>query len=146
MNFLSSSKISFPRNRFSKTNFNNKQCSVMTKTIPRNDSTKQLSEIVDEIYHVKDLLNSLPRNRLREVCFQHDELLGNLSFVKNETGIFLPLLGIMRTQCRTIVLESNSTIVSTRNTLRTKSSNIAIFLVFWTINFYHNKIIFEILT
>ena len=40
----------------------------MTKTILRNDSTKQLNEIVDEIYHVKDPLNSLPRNRLREVC------------------------------------------------------------------------------
>ena len=33
----------------------------MTRTIPRNDSTKQLNEIVDEIYHVKDPLNSLPR-------------------------------------------------------------------------------------
>ena len=41
----------------------------MTKTNPRNDSTKQLIEIVDEIYHVKDPLNSLPRDRLREVCF-----------------------------------------------------------------------------
>ena len=29
----------------------------MTKTIPRNDSTKQLNEIVDEIYHVKDPLD-----------------------------------------------------------------------------------------
>ena len=89
----------------------------MTKTIPRNDSTKQLNEIVDEIYNVKNPLNSLPRNRLREGVLQHDELLGNHSNVKNETGIFLPLLGIMRTQCRTIALEVNSPIESTRNTL-----------------------------
>ena len=126
MNFLSSSKISFPRNRFSRTNFNNKQCSVMTKTIPRNDSTKQLNEIVDEIYHVKDPLNSPSRDRLFEVL-QQLELLGNHSFVKNETGIFLPLLGIMRTQCRTIVLELNSPIESTRNTLWLKPLNIVIF-------------------
>ena len=43
---------------------------MMTKTIPRNDSTKQLNEIVDEIYHVKDPLNSPSRDRLREVL-QH---------------------------------------------------------------------------
>ena len=51
----------------------------MTKTIPRNDSSKQLNEI----YHVKDPLNSPPRNRLRDML-QHFELLGNHSFVKNE--------------------------------------------------------------
>ena len=88
----------------------------MTRTIPRNDSTKQLNEIVDEIYHVENPLNSPSRDRLFEVL-QHLELLGNHSFVKNETEIFLPLLGIMRTQCRTIALELNSPIESTRNTL-----------------------------
>ena len=36
---------------------------MMTKTIPRNDSTKQLNEIVDEIYHVKDPLSSPSRDR-----------------------------------------------------------------------------------
>ena len=56
---------------------------MMTKTIPRNDSTKQLNEIVDEIYHVKGPLNSPPRNRLRDML-QHFELLGNHRFVKNE--------------------------------------------------------------
>ena len=34
---------------------------MMTKTIPRNDSIKQLNEIIDEIYHVKDPMNSLPQ-------------------------------------------------------------------------------------
>ena len=129
MNFFSSSKISFPRNRFSRTNFNDKQCSVMTRTIPRNDSTKQLNEIVDEIYHVKRTIEfSVPEQSARGML-QHGKLLGNHSFVKNETGIFLPLLGIMRTQCRTIALELNSPIESTRNTLRPKPSNVAIFLV-----------------
>ena len=49
---------------------------------------------------------------------QHGELLGNHSIVKNETGIFLPLLGFVRTQRRTIALELNSPIESTKNTLR----------------------------
>ena len=65
----------------------------MTRTIPRNDSTKQLNEIVDEIYHVKDPLNSPSRDRLREVL-QHLKLLGNHNFVKNETGIFFHYWGL----------------------------------------------------
>ena len=68
----------------------------MTRTIPRNDSTKQLNEIVDEIYHVREPLNSPSRDRLIKVL-QHLELLGNHSFVKNETGIFLPLWGYANT-------------------------------------------------
>ena len=55
----------------------------MTKPNPKNDSTKQLNEIVDEIYHAKDPLNSPPRDRLRDML-QHFELLGNHSSVKNE--------------------------------------------------------------
>ena len=65
----------------------------MTRTIPRNDSTKQLNEIVDEIYHVRDPLNSPSRNRLRDML-QHGKLLGNHSFVKNETGFVFHYLGL----------------------------------------------------
>ena len=92
-------------------------------------SLKRLNEIVDEIYHMKRFIGLHCPGPSAGGMLQHGELLGNHSIVKNETGIFLPLLGFVRTQRRTIALELNSPIESTRNTLRPKPSNVAIFLV-----------------
>ena len=59
---------------------------MMTKTIPRNDSTKQLNEIVDEIYHIRDPLNSpptIPRRNLTSRARCGSTLL-NLGIRKNQ--------------------------------------------------------------